>query len=294
MKPASTGRELFPDIESLISLETLSALTNDTIRQVERAPLSHVDGLSGGKLERIISNGGAGPRLVLKRIAYEWDWVMRVSDDKQCRAVISWQSGLLDRLPPEVSHEVLACALDGDGWAILMRDVAHYLIPPGDDKLSEIENSRFIAAMAALNAAFWEQPEAADPSLGFVDLRQRYALLSPQVLEREAADTDEIPRIAIQGWQLLESLVEPDVASAVRSVHSDPSKLGRALQEYPQTVVHGDWKLGNLGLYPQPDGPVIVLDWAAVGPAPPAVELAWYLAVNSARLPVSKEETIQL
>jgi hypothetical protein len=37
----------------------------------------------------------------------------------------------------------------------------------------------------------------------------------------------------------------------------------------------------------------VLLDWAVVGTAPPAVDLAWYLAVNSARLPVSREETIE-
>jgi aminoglycoside phosphotransferase (APT) family kinase protein len=36
----------------------------------------------------------------------------------------------------------------------------------------------------------------------------------------------------------------------------------------------------------------VLLDWAVVGLAPPAVDLAWYLAVNSARLPISKEATI--
>ncbi len=294
MNPAQLRHELYEDTETLIAPAALSALTGVTIRAAERTPLSHVDGLSGSKLEQIITDQGAGPALVLKRVAYEWDWVMRITGDRRCRAIVSWQTGLLDDTPPEISDEVLACAKDGDGWALLMCDVGAHLIPPGDSKLTKAQNQRFIEAMATLNAAFWERPEAADPGLGFLDLRERYGVFSPSVLKREAADaTDETPRMALQGWRLLESCVDAEVASVVRSVHADPAVIGRALMAYPQTVVHGDWKLGNLGLYPEPSGPAIVLDWAAVGPAPPAAELAWYLAVNSARLPVSKEQTIE-
>jgi hypothetical protein len=38
---------------------------------------------------------------------------------------------------------------------------------------------------------------------------------------------------------------------------------------------------------------LVLLDWAFVGVAPPAVDLGWYLAVNSARLPVAREATIE-
>lgn len=286
--------ELLPDIQTLIAPEMLTALTGAAISRVQRLPLSSVDGLSGSKLEYLETNGGAGPRLVLKRIAYEWDWVMRVTGDTLCRAVLSWQSGLLDQLPPEISHEVLACARDGNGWAVLMNDVGSHLIPPGDDKLTESQNVRFLEAMAALNAAFWGRPGLADPQHGFGDLRLRHGTLSPQVLQTQSGRGDGIPPIALQGWDLLESGVAADVAAAVRRVHADPAALGEALRAYPQTVLHGDWKLGNLGLYPEQDGPAIVLDWAWVGSGPPGVELAWYLAVNSARLPVSKEQAIEL
>jgi hypothetical protein len=39
---------------------------------------------------------------------------------------------------------------------------------------------------------------------------------------------------------------------------------------------------------------VVLLDWALVGRAPPGSDLAWYLALNSARLPVSKECRIEV
>jgi thiamine kinase-like enzyme len=48
--------------------------------------------------------------------------------------------------------------------------------------------------------------------------------------------------------------------------------------------------MGNLGHHP--DGRTILLDWAYPGAAPGAWDLAWYLALNRARLPQSKEATI--
>ena len=57
----------------------------------------------------------------------------------------------------------------------------------------------------------------------------------------------------------------------------------------PLTFVAGDWKLGNVGR--RTDGRTVLLDWAYPGEAPPCWELAWYLALNAARLPISKEAT---
>jgi len=42
----------------------------------------------------------------------------------------------------------------------------------------------------------------------------------------------------------------------------------------------------------RPNGDTVLLDWAYPGEAPPAWELAWYLALNRSRLPESKEATI--
>ena len=56
------------------------------------------------------------------------------------------------------------------------------------------------------------------------------------------------------------------------------------------TLIHSDWKAGNLGSHP--DGRTILLDWAVPGEAPPVTDLAWYVCLNRARLPQSKEVTI--
>jgi hypothetical protein len=48
--------------------------------------------------------------------------------------------------------------------------------------------------------------------------------------------------------------------------------------------------MGNLGSHP--GGRTILLDWAYPGSGPACWDLCWYLALNRARLPESKEDTI--
>ena len=60
----------------------------------------------------------------------------------------------------------------------------------------------------------------------------------------------------------------------------------RAVRRTPLTFLHGDWKLGNLGVAP---GRTVLLDWTYPGIGPIAHDLAWYLSLNRARLPESKE-----
>jgi len=146
----------------------LAELTGRQVQTVDRQPFHSVDGHSGAKMWRVLANDGE--QYILKRVSYSQDWIMQVTDDRRCRAVLAWTTGLLDRLPAHIAHETLACACDGDGWAILLRDVGPALIPPGDDAVSVGDNEQLLDAMAALNAAFWDEPDAADPALGFASL----------------------------------------------------------------------------------------------------------------------------
>ena len=291
---ATAAHQLYPTLDELLAPETLSQLTGRPVTSVRREPFHSVDGLSGGTMWRVLVNEDEGEGYILKRISYAQDWIMRITDDVNCRAVLSWSTGLLDRLPGEIAHETLACARDEDGWAILLRDVGAALVPPGNDLVSVADNERFMDAMAALNATFWEQTTFADPALGFSPLRTRYWAFSEEKLTPEASGNDMIPPIAVAGWKVMPDLVDRDVADLLLRLRTDPDPLVAALSRYPQTVIHGDWKMGNLGIHQEPERRVILLDWAVVGPAPPGVELAWYLSVNCARLPVSKEATIEL
>jgi hypothetical protein len=291
--------QVFPGIEEMLAPDALSAVLGTPIGEVRRTPFKTADALSGGQFLAITTNGEEGPRLVLKRFSYETDWIMRAVDDRQGRAVRAWETGLLDRLPPGIVHGYRACAADGSGWAILMDDLSDCLIPPGDDPISREDNAAFLDGMASVHAACWDRPELASPELGFSTLELDLTFLTPKTGRREAGGSDPVPNALLEGWDLLLDIVEPPIAAALTALADDPGPLCRALRAFPQTVVHADWKLGNLGLFPNggnspQTGPrrVVLLDWARVLAGPPAVDLSWYLAVNCARLPISKEETM--
>lgn len=101
---------------------------------------------------------------------------------------------------------------------------------------------------------------------------------------------EPVPRIAAEGWQRFEERAPADVHSLVGDLHHDLDPLVRAARATPQTFLHGDWNLGNLG--ERPDGRTVLLDWSYPGAGPVAHDLAWYLALNRARLPESKEASI--
>jgi thiamine kinase-like enzyme len=75
----------------------------------------------------------------------------------------------------------------------------------------------------------------------------------------------------------------------VEDLRHDVDALVVAVRRTPMTFLHGDWKLGNLGLTGER---TVLLDWTYPGIGPVAHDLAWYLSLNRARLPESKEASI--
>ena len=76
----------------------------------------------------------------------------------------------------------------------------------------------------------------------------------------------------------------------VDQLRTDSSALVAALASTPSTFVHGDWKFGNLGH--AADGRTVLLDWAWAGEGKACHELAWYLALNRARLPLGHTQGV--
>jgi hypothetical protein len=275
-------RELYPSLEAMLAPAALSGLAGRQVTESRRVPFDSAESYSGSCLQ-LVETDPAGERYILKRISAHQDWIMRATSDHRGRSVSLWQAGIMDCLPVEIAHGVLACSVDGAGWAILMCDFSAVLIPNGDSPITVAQQEQLLNTMAALHADFWEQPALADDTLGLCSLLRRYTFLAP------GAQPKELRRTILDGWQLLEALVEPGAASVIRRLLDDPQPLCAAQGRWPQTLVHGDWKLANLGLEPGIAPRVVLLDWALVGAAPAAVDLAWYLAINSARLAVSRE-----
>ena len=248
----------------------------------------HTDSKSGAPFEQVTIDGDG---YVVKYLHVDEDWIMRSSGDLRCRPLMVWQSGLLERMPASIDHAIVAASggVGRHGWgaALLMRDVGAWLVPEGDSPVPLEQHRSFLTDMAELHAAYWDWHDDFQLMPPF----HRYAEFAPVNFEWERAQSDPplVPRLIDEGWKRFPK-VAPRAAGIVLELLRDPTPLVNALGEAPQTLLHGDWKMGNLGSHP--DGRTILLDWAVTGQGTPASELVWYLALNSARLPESKEATI--
>jgi hypothetical protein len=226
---------------------------------------------------------------------------MRITGDTSCREMLVWQRRLLDRLPPEVGHTVVDGAVDGEGWALLLRDITDLMHPSqrwpaaGWAPLDERELRVFLDGLAALHERFWLDPALLDPGLGLCELPWLYASFSPATVEREAGSPHGLVAFLRADWERFEEVATPDLARLVRGLQADLTPLCDALRRYPWTLVHGDPNCKNFGLERAPHPKLLLLDWQLVNRAPPAVDLAFFLSLFSAVLSpsVSKEMVIE-
>jgi hypothetical protein len=246
------------------------------------------DAKSGAAFEKLIIDGRP---CFLKVVSADDDWIMRVTRNKEWELRV-WQAGLYQRVPTIIDHAMIGMALDDSGgaprMAMLMHDRSNDLVPPGDEPISASQHAVFIRHLALMHAANlgWRD------DLGLYPLDRRPLFFAPVTIAPELA-RDDVPltlQLAKRGWDLLTER-DPALFDLVSTVHRDPSTLAGLLAETPQTFIAGDWKMGNLGS--RPTGETVLLDWAYPGEAPPAWELAWYLALNRARIPESKADTIE-
>jgi hypothetical protein len=260
-------------------------------RPVRRSALAkNVDSLSGSPFESVTIGAD---RYLLKRLGHRIDWIMRAlgdgADDRPPWVVLMWEYGLLDGLPSVLDHTIVATAWEPDAGiaSLLLRDETAAFVPSGTSRIDLARHRRFLDHMAALHARFWDFTD----DVGLSPAVARYRALSPATGEREDAlgGTDAVPRALAGGWAAL-AAAAPAAHEAALSLATDPMPLITALAPTPATLVHGDWKYGNLGTHA--DGRTILVDWAWPGRAGPCVDLAWYLAVNCDRLPESKEDAI--
>ena len=246
------------------------------------------DAKSGSRFETLEIDGV--PHF-LKVLSAEDDWIMRVTGNDSHWELKVWRAGLYAETPAAIDHTIVGMALEGSGPAarlgILMTDCAEDLVPPGDDVVPLEHHAGWIDHMALMHAHFlgWRD------DLGLQSLSRRWLFFAPDTIapELEVADVPGPIAVAHQGWALLPERA-PRLHDLVAAIHRDPDALSDALRTTPMTFVAGDWKLGNVGR--RPDGRTILIDWAYPGEAPPCSDLTWYLALNRARLPESKEATI--
>jgi hypothetical protein len=249
----------------------------------ERTQLTADDGKSGVPIERVVIDG---QRYIAKHMEVGGDWLARATGDFGMRQLLLWERGMYQRMPAGIDPVVVGSARDGRRGVLLMHDVGEHLVPEGDEPISLAQHLRFLDHLAALHAMFWGW----DDDIGLTTDSIRFAMFGPNVVQVEAGFADNpIPPLIGKGHEILRAGGARGAAMAL-ALLADLDPLARALAQTPQTFLHGDTKLGNLGS--QPDGRTIAIDWAYAGTGEAASEITWYLAINSARLPHSKEDAI--
>jgi hypothetical protein len=278
-RPPESARQDFGDLGELLAEAT------------ERTVLDEAPGKSGARLERVVIGGQP---YVLKRLDLADDWTMRASGCLRGAPFELWERGILARLPGCFNQPIVAVAREdptagapSGGCAVLMRDVAPWLVPATDEPIPASQHEQFLRHMAALHASFWDGGD----ELEVVPAAHRYLELSPWMAEAEAAigSPHLVPQLVAKGWPLLAE-VAPAAAAIVVPLAHDPGPLVAALAETPQTLVHSNWKLDNLGT--DDHGRTVLLDWEQPGRGAALSDLAWYLAINCRRLPQPKEASI--
>ncbi len=278
----------------LVDVRHLAPSVEDLLAGVERRePFVNPDGRSTAAFERVWIEGVAH---VVKYVHLDQDFMMRVSGDVGCRQVRAWTAGLLDSAPDLVDHAIVGAApghgRNGWGAALLMRDVSVDLCPAGDDPLPADQHARFIDHVAGFCASTWNwHDDHTGP--GLLSYADRWTWFGHAAIDGERALgwPERVPQIADEGWRRFGERVPADIRGIVDDLRRDATPIATALQATPSCFLHGDVKASNTGS--ADDGRTVLIDWAYVGEGPACHELAWHLALDRSRLPVSKEATTE-
>jgi hypothetical protein len=166
-----------------------------------------------------------------------------------------------------------------------MNDVSRHLFS-SDRRITREEVKRILAAAADVHNTFWGErfPE-------LCSLENRYRLLSPETARAERELGTSVGDTLDRGWETFLQHVPRDFGDVIFRLVEQPKLICDQLRSCEQTLIHGDLRLGNLGLH---DDRVVLIDWGErTGTAPPAVDLMWLLGFDAGRLEMTKDEVIE-
>ena len=246
-------------------------------------------GISSSNWVEVAQRGFSGARIfthaapdgssyVLKTTSFRADWIMRATADHGCREAALARTMSLPG--GRVSSPAIVAARDGAVFSILMHDISEHLL--SNDSVDHRQLDAIWCGMVDLHAA-------TPPSgpVRWCSLWDRITLFRPD--PGRLADF-RIGADILRGWRSFFDRAPAPVAGLVRSLFKDLTPLEQALAELPGCFLHGDLKLDNIGILP--DGTLSLIDWSMPMVAPAAVELGWFLAMNSRALPLSLDEAL--
>jgi hypothetical protein len=239
------------------------------LRALDRLPFPAGRVVSGATFERAVLSDGSA--VVLKHLPADGDWLTRFTRGEG-RARHLWESGVLGRAAAVVDHAVVDVAREDDHDVVVMRDVGASLLPRGDRLPAETVDD-VLRGLASLHQAF----EGCELG-GLCTPADRHRIAAP-AFHRADIGPNPCPFSAavLHGWDHFGERVPADVASAIFAVLEDPAALGRELESVgASTLLHGDAKLGNVGLG---DGRLVLIDWGELTSTGPAeLDLTWLAA----------------
>jgi thiamine kinase-like enzyme len=234
-------------------------------------------GFSGARIYKQSSHEGVP--YILKVTSARTDWIMRATSDHRCREAVLANTRCIRG--DQIDSPAFGSAQDGAIFSILMHDISEHLLP--NEQLTHHQLSTILRGMSRLHSL--TPPD--DSDVPWCSIEDRLTLFMP---DPEKLAHFRIADDILRGWQLFFDYAPRDVGDLVRSLFDDLSPLTNALGRLPSRVLHGDLKLDNIGI--RPDGSLSLIDWSMPLIAPSAVDLGWFLAMNSRTLPISLDETI--
>lgn len=232
-------------------------------------------GFSGARIYK--RSDQEGRSYVVKQTSTETDWIMRATSDNRCREAILANT-LCVR---DINSPAIGSARDGDIHSILMHDISEYLL--SNVRLNERQLEAILLGMCRLHSL----PPPHDSDVPWCSIKNRLALFKP---DPEKLAKFRIANDILRGWELFFDYSPGNVRELIRSLFDDIGPLERALRPLPSCLLHGDLKLDNIGICP--DGALYLIDWSMPMIAPAAIELGWFMAMNSRTLPISLDETL--
>ena len=295
---------VFESVDAMLHPAGLRQVLGHAVDAVDHWPLA-VEHLSGNTLEQLrVWHAGRVSHFVLKHFHPQDDWIMRLTHDHAVREVALFRGGIYGRLPPHCYVPMIAAARCGTAWTSLMVDVSTALEGSRDTPLAMEDVRRYISHLAAVHAWFLHDASLPDPALGLCTLQDFVSILAPVTVQHELARGRPHPVLAAaeRGWAVFKEVAPRAAADVVTAVQHDVRPLEDALAIGPQTLVHGDYKLANLGtLAPAAaheraalGARTIMLDWQDATRGPPLLDLGYFLAITAARLALPKERVIAL
>lgn len=288
-----TPDTIIDSIDAMLAPEALSALLLVDVRAVTRQPFD-VDHRSANQLYEIRVETDMGPlRLILKEFQPQRDWVMRLTHDTLTREAMLFVHGIYARMPDQIIVPMIAVARHGETWATLLHDVSPELLPT-DQVLPMAEARLLLEHLSALHAHFADDRTLENPALGLSSLEDFLMILSPARVKQEiaAGRTHRVLEMAARGWERFERDAPKDVARVVRGWQENPASLLQELERLPQTLLHADFKLGNLGI--AGGDTTVALDWQDATRGAGVLDLGYFVTLDARRLPFEKQTALDI